>query len=46
MSDLIHQIDLAEFIEFLQLHELTDEELQDKEYLQSLYDNYKQYRGE
>ena len=46
MSNWIHQIDdLAEFMEFLGFHELTAEEMQDTEYLQSLYTNYKEYKG-
>ena len=46
MSKWIDKIDdLAEFMQFLGFHELTAEEMQDTEYLRSLYDNYIEYKG-
>ena len=40
LQDKINEIVDNEFNRFLDAHQLTDEQLNDKEYIESLYNNY------
>ena len=46
MSSWVEQVDdLEGFVAFLAAHNLTAPELDDTEYVLSLYDNYIEYKG-